>query len=410
MSEEKTSLKRSLGLGLLILYGVGTMLGAGIYVLVGKVAGYAGMHAPLSFIAAAIVAAFTALSYSQLSSMIPKSAGEVAFVEAGFKKRYLASIVGWLVVFSGVVSSASLATGFAGYLDTFIVLPHNFVEFLVILVLGLVAIWGIQESIILASVISIIEVGGLILIIVVSGHHLSDLPQRWEEVNLFSGKGDYSGFLLGSFLAFFAFIGFEDLANIAEESKNPQKNLPISILVSLAIVTVLYIVISLISVLALPLDELAASDAPLADIVKQESARLPAIMSVISMIAVVNGVLIQVIMCSRVLYGMSRQGLTKEIFGRVSKKTRTPIQATTTVLFLVLFAALLLPIVTLANTTSYIILFVFVMVNGALILLHKRKEEKSGKYIRVPKWVPWVGLTLCLFFLVLKTYIEITGA
>ena len=397
------SLRRSLGLGLLILYGIGTMLGAGIYVLVGKVAGYAGMLAPMSFIGAAIVATFTALSYSQLSSMIPKSGGEVAYVHEGFRKNYIASITGWLVIFSGVVSSASLATGFAGYLEIFIVLPSNLVEIAVIVILGGVAIWGIKQSVIAASVISIIEVGGLVLIISISGYHLNDLPERWNEINMLQKGADFKGFLLGAFLAFFAFIGFEDLANIAEEAKRPKRTLPISILVSLAIVTVLYVLISMISVLALPSAELAASDAPLAAIVAKENPRLPPVISIISMIAVVNGVLIQVIMCSRVLYGMSKQGLTHLIFKRVSPKTRTPVIATALVISMVLIFALFLPIVTLANTTSYIILLVFVAVNGSLIKLNS-KGGFNG--YRVPNWIPWVGLILCLAFLILKTLLE----
>ncbi|MDX1684424.1 MAG: amino acid permease [Saprospiraceae bacterium] len=406
MITQPTSLKRSIGLGLLTLYGIGTMTGAGIYVLVGKVAGYAGMSAPLAFILASVVAAFTAFSYAQLSSILPKSAGEVVYIQEGLGIRFISQLVGWLVVISGTVSSASLITGFAGYLDVLIVLPNTAVEVFMVLLLGGIVIWGVTTSVGVAALISLIEIGGLIVIIFIGAPYLIELPGHLSVIMDFSNFDLVKGMMLGSFLAFFAFIGFEDLANMAEETRNPTVNVPKSIVYSLVFVTVLYILVSTISVLALPLDKLGNSDAPLADFMLQENPRLTNLIVVISLVAVINGVLIQMIMCSRVLYGMARDGLAPEPLGRVSQFTRTPVIASIIVITMILLLTLWLPIVTLANTTSYVILIVFILVNASLIAMNKRGSAQKAP-IRIPEWIPWAGLILSFCFLLGKTILEL---
>ena len=222
----ETKLKRSLSLPFITFYGLGTILGAGIYVLVGEVAGRAGLFAPIAFLIAALIVGFTAVSYAELSARLPKSAGEAVYVQKAFNKKNLSLIIGLLVVFTGVMSSATLLNGFSGYFQLFFQIPHWVILTVGIILLGLLAAWGIMESVGTAMVITIIEVAGLLLIIGVAAGSFATLPERIPElIPSFDGT-IWLGIFLGSFLAFFAFIGFEDMVNVAEEVKDPQKNMP----------------------------------------------------------------------------------------------------------------------------------------------------------------------------------------
>ncbi|MCL1111065.1 APC family permease [Shewanella schlegeliana] len=386
---------RKIGLPLLTLYGLGTMLGAGIYVLVGKVAAYAGMLAPLSFIVAAIIAYVTALSYCELVSRFPQSAGEACYVEQGFHRRYFGIIVGYLVVFTGIVSSATLINGFVGYLNHFVELPRHFSISVMLVLLGLIAIWGIAESLWFAALITVIEVFGLLLVITIAGSALPatlDLQQAFiPESTLLLG-----GVLSGAFLAFYAFIGFEDMVNIVEEVKSPSKTMPRGIILAFISASLLYVIVALVAVFSLPLEQLAASDAPLKDILVRHHPLAGTLISVISLFAILNGILVQIIMAARVLYGMAHQERAPAFFAKVNSKTHTPIIATIIITAIVCFFALWLPIVTLAKTTSFIILIIFALVNLSLWRVQRqmvKNKENSRK-----GW-PITGALLCLFLL-----------
>lgn len=217
-------LRRRLGLALLVLYGTGITVGAGIYVLIGAVAGHAGVYTPWSFAVAAFVMALTVASYAELSTRYPVSAGEAAYVRAAFQSRSLSRAIGLLTVATGVVSSATVALGSAGYIQQFINLPRGPIVVIVVLVLGAVAAWGILESVVLASLFTLIEVGGLITIIVAgfrAGLPIASTIAHAPPLD----AAVLSGIGFGSLLAFFAFIGFEDLANIVEEAKIPHRDL-----------------------------------------------------------------------------------------------------------------------------------------------------------------------------------------
>jgi amino acid transporter len=387
---EPTPLKRSLSLPLLTFYGLGTILGAGIYVLVGKVALHAGPYVPVAFLVAALLTVFTALSYAELAARYPKSGGAAVYVQAGFHRQRLSVFVGFLLILTGMVSSATLVNGFVGYLHVFTDAPAWLVITLLVLGMGALAAWGIAESVAAAALITVIELGGLIFILVITGKHLADLPVRFAELVPPADLHVWNGIFLGAFLAFYAFIGFEDMVNVAEEAKEPIRNVPLAILLALGVATLLYFLVALAAVLALPAAELAQTEAPFALLYTQATGRAPTAISVISLFAVVNGALIQIIMASRVLYGMSREGWLHVALGRVHPVRRTPLLATALVALSVLVLALWLPLVTLARATSFITLVAFSLINLALLRIKRREPRPAGVRI-YPVWVPWAG-------------------
>ncbi|BAV34043.1 amino acid permease [Sulfuricaulis limicola] len=396
-------LKRTLSLAQLVLYGLGTILGAGIYVLVGKVAGLAGLYAPVSFIVAAVLAGLTGLSYAELSARYPRSAGEAVYVQEGLQRRVLSVLVGFLIILTGVVSAATIANGFVGYLHVFVPVPDWLAVTLLVLLLGALAAWGISESVMAASLITLFEVGGLILVILVAGDSLGTLPARLPELIPPPDTGVWLGIMLGAFLAFYAFIGFEDMVNVAEEVKDPGRILPLAIVITIVISTVLYLLVALVAVLALPPAELAQSRAPLALIYERATGSAPTLISLISIFAVVNGALIQIIMAARVLYGMSREGWLHRALGKVHARTRTPLLATAVATAIVLALALWLPLVTLAKATSFVILIVFALVNLSLVRI-KRKHPRPEGITIYPAWIPLAGFLSATGFVLFQLY------
>jgi amino acid transporter len=396
-------LRRSLSLPLITFFGLGTILGAGIYVLVGKVAGVAGMYAPLSFALAALTAALSAFVYMELCSRYPLSGGAAVYCEQGFRVRWLSILVGFLIVLSGRVSAATITKGFVGYFRVFFDWPDAVVIVGALGLLGLLAIWGIAQSTVAAAVATIIEVAGLLLIIAVSGDALGNLPERVGDLLPPMEGVAWQGIVLGGFLAFYAFIGFEDMVNVAEEVKDAQKMLPRAIILALGSATLLYFAIALISVLALPLDELAASRAPLALIYERSTGDPPTFMALIALFAVINGALIQIIMASRMLYGMSKEGWLPKAIGIVHPRTQTPIVATVLVVGAILLFALGLPLVTLAKVTSFALLVVFALIGIALIRIKRREPGGAGAYT-VPLWVPFGSVATAIVLLGFQVY------
>ncbi len=407
-TRHRPQLRRVLSLPLITFYGLGTILGAGIYVLIGKIAGIAGLYAPLAFLIAAAVAALTGFSYAELTSRYPRAGGESIYVQQGFGVRMLSTLVGLLVATAGLVSAATITHGFVGYLSVFIELPATPVIFAVVLVLGGLAIWGILESAWAAAIATMIEISGLLLIIAVASPSLATLSARWPELLPSADAAAWSGIMLGAFLAFYAFIGFEDMANVAEEVQDAARNLPRAILFSLALATLLYLLVALVAVLSLPPAQLAASAAPLALIFEHSTGYPPTLIAAISLFAVVNGALIQIIMASRMLYGMSAAGWLPGVLAQISPRTGTPVVATVIAASGVLLFALALPLATLAKATSTIVLVVFALVNLALIKIKRRDPAPSGARVYAG-WIPWGGLFLSLVLLFFHLVITILG-
>jgi len=399
MDPKHTSkLNRSVTLPMLVFYGLGNIFGAGIYVLIGKMAGLSGIYIPLSFLIACLVVTFTALSYAELSARYPMSAGEAVYINAGFKSPTLSTIVGLSIAFTGLLSSATILHGFHGYLNTFIQTPQIVTTVIVIILITAIAIWGISQSIAVTALLTLIETFGLSMIIYVGFDHIS-----WDSSTLASFMPPLelpvvNSIILGAFLAFYAFIGFEDMVNISEEVKDPTRTMPRAIITTLIIATVFYIIIALVSISVVPVDELKISNAPLAKVYETATHSKATILSAIAMFAVLNGALIQIIMVSRIFYGMSTQGWLPKFLGIVSSKTNTPINATIFAGLIVFILAMTLQLLTLAQSTSFLIFIIFTLVNIALIRIKRTAPHPEG-IKTYPMIIPIIAIVLNLILL-----------
>lgn len=395
----EAGLERKLSLTVLTWYGVGTIVGGGFYALIGDVAGHAGLLAPVSFLVASAIAALSAFSFAELSARYPFSGGEAYYVREGFRRQWLSTLTGWLVVATGVVSAATLARAVAGFTHELFSVPETWGIVAVVAGLALVAAIGIGESAALVSAITAIEVGGLLWILAASGETLAELPRRTAALAPSLSLSSLPGILSGAYLCFYSFVGFEDMVNLAEETRRPERNLPRAILLALGISTLLYVLVTLVAVLQVPLDELAASDTPLSLLLDRESHRNA--MTGIATLAGINGALVQIVMASRIVYGMARRGQTPRLFGRIHPRTRTPLEATFGGSLLVLILALWFPLTGLAQATSTALLAVFALVNLALWRI-KGREPVPEDAVRYPRVIPLAGFAACTAFLAFR--------
>ena len=392
------SLRRALGLWLLVFYGLGTIIGAGIYVLVGEVAGKAGMAAPVAFLLAGLLAALTGLTYAELAARFPEAAGAAAYVSEGLGSPMLARLTGFLVLFVGIVVAASLARGVAGYLTVFLALPQWLVAGAFVLSFTALACLGVRESVGLASVMTIVELAGLALVIAAGAPSLPDLPSRLHET-VPSTAAAWSGVGAGAFLAFFAFIGFESLANMGEEAKDAKRTLPRAIILSIVISTVVYVAVSLVAVLAVPIDQLARSTAPLSLILDASSWAPTELLAVIVVLAVPGGILIDMVMASRMLYGLARRGLVPAWLGHVNRRTQVPVVATLIAGSVAFVLAVGVPFSGLVTVTSTLTLLVFLAVNLALWRVQRRRLRPHDGF-DAPSWMAPTAAALCLVLIV----------
>ena len=396
-----TELVRTLSLTHAVLYGLGVTIGAGIYVLVGIAAGRSGMHAPLAFLLAAVTMGLTAASFAELGTRMPVSASEAAYVEAAFKRRFLSTAVGLLVIASATVSGATISAGSAGYIGVFLGLPDHWVIFAVVITMGAIASLATAQSITFAGIMTVIEVGGLLLIIVAGLGQGTEIVTRLPE--MLPAAGDSAAWLAipgTTLIAVFAFIGFEHLVNIAEEVKAPSRTLPRALFLTLGTTALFYMLVVWISVTAVPPDELAQSPAPLA-MVFQRLTGLPLVtMSAIAIVATLNGVVVHMIMISRVLYGMAKQGNLPQWLAGVSPRTGTPLLATAIGVAAILFLALAVPLAGLADLAARATLVIFAVVNLALIRIKLRGEKAPPGVFLCPLWIAFAGLVSSVLLLV----------
>lgn len=384
-------LKRSLSLTTLTLFGLGNIVGAGIYVLIGKVAGVSGYNAPLAFLVAMAIAALTALSYMELSSRYPDAAGVSAYIHGAFGSKILSLSVGILMVAGGIVSAGVLARGFGGYLSALLPIPQWLAAVLILIVLGVVALWGIGESAKLAVVFTIIELFGLGLIVWAGRGYLTDWGTSLSYLTSIDSNFGWNGVLVGAFLAFYAFIGFEDIVSVAEEVKHPRKIMPRAILFSLVIATVLYIAVVIVAIGAIPPNELAASHAPLSYVFIKTTGASAMLISLIGLCAAVNGILAHVIGTTRMMFGLAKHGWLYHRLAEVHMVRKTPVIATFLTVLLMIVLVIAMPIETLARLTSFLLLCIFILVNAALIAIKKRRYAHT-QVMEVPRWVPYAGL------------------
>jgi amino acid transporter len=389
---EVNSLKRVFGLTTLVIYGVGDILGAGIYAIVGKIAGLSGSAVWISFSVAMVVAALTALSYAELSGRFPKSGGVAYFVQKAFRIDWLSLLVGWLMFCTCLVSMATLSKAFAGYLTAFApMLPDSAIILALFLVLALVNFWGMRESSGLNIFCTTLEVSGLFLVIVVALLFLSG-GDGAAVAPVPTDQGlEWNFILQGAALAFYAFIGFEDIANVSEEVKDAERNVPKAILLSLGIAGIIYISVSWLAVRVISSTVLAASSAPLLEVVRRAQPEFPpVIFSVIALFAVLNTTLLNFVTASRLLFGMSREGLLPAWLGKLHPKRATPHRTFLIILPIAIFLALSGTLQFLAGTTATLILAMFCLVNLSLLLIKRREPREDG--FRVPALIPFLAL------------------
>lgn len=386
-------LARKLGGGALIIYGIGDILGAGIYALVGKVIGMAGVGAWVTFLLAALLATITGLSYAEMTARFPVSAGAAAFVRRAFTGRFMATFAGIMVLGTGLASAATVTVAFSNYLQQLIPFPPFIAQCLLILGVSFLSFWGIQESSRVNLVLTIIEVTGLLAVIAVGAYLLSGATSiELPSINLAEFK--FPAALAGVTIAFYAYIGFEDLANLAEECKNPQRDLPRAILVSIAVSTIIYMAVTLVLLFTVPLTEIGVSKTPL--LLVFEAAHLPKVQpsfALVAILAITNTGLINLIMASRLMYGMSEEGLLPKVFGRVHAGRQTPWVGVSVAGLIVAILVFTGGLKILAQTTSLLIVLVFFLVHLSLLQVKRRSPEHGG--FRIHPIFPIIGLVLC---------------
>ena len=389
-------MKREIGLFSVTSWGVGIILGAGIYVLIGEAAGIAGNSVWLSFIIGAVVASLTGLSYAELSSVFPRDAAEYVYVKIACGCEILSFMVGWLTILTGIISASTVALGFAGYFQGLFGIPRVLAALILIAVLSFVNFLGIKESTRMNILFTFVEAAGLALLIAIG---LSSLGR----VNLLEAPNGSSGILSAAALVFFAYLGFEDIVNIAEETKKPEKTIPRALIISVVITTFLYVLVALISVSLVDWRTLGLSNAPLASVASQvlgENAFT--VMSIIALFATSNTVLIMLVVGSRMIYGMAKEGAFPKVLSRVDPRKGTPRVAILATLLASVIFLFLGDLELVASLTSFGAFITFAFVNISLIYIRYRRADLKRPF-RAPLNVGrfpvtgFLGLLTCLF-------------
>lgn len=396
-AHDEPRLRRAVGLWLLVLYGLGVTIGAGIYVLIGETVARAGIHAPSAFVLSAVVMGFTAGSFAELSGRVPRAAGEAVYVEAAFGRAWLTRAVGGAVLVEAAIAAAAIALGSAGYMAEIVPLPRTALVVAIIFCMTAIAAWGIRESVLAAGIMTAVEVLGL-LAIIVAGFMVEPEATGPGRVALAfpTDPPALSGVLSASLLAFFAYIGFDDIVNLVEEARDPTRNIPRAIAITLVIVTLLYALVAVVAVRTVPAEVLGASDAPIGLLFERLTGLSPLAINLVAILATMNGVVIILVMAARVLYGLARTARLPAWLGAVSPRTRTPLNATLLVSAAVLVLALLAPLDRLAEVSSQLILAVFCLANLSLLRMKLRGDPPPPGGVRVPAPIPALGALSCI--------------
>ncbi|WP_084456375.1 APC family permease [Nocardia coubleae] len=390
-------LKRAVTTPLLYFFILGDILGAGVYVLVGSVARESGGAVWLPLVIALVLATLTAGSYAELATKFPRAGGSAHYVTRAFGPA-AGSFVGFCMLAAGVVSVGALARAFAGdYLQALVSVPVVVVVVVFLALLAALNIRGIRESLGANVAATLVEVGGLLLIIglglwvMLRGD--ADLS-RLTQVGT-AEQGAVGAVLAGSVLAFYSFVGFETSVNLAEEVKDPRRSYPTALFGALLTAGVVYALIGVVASAAVPTEKLAESSGPLLEVVRVAGEVPDWLFSVIALVAVANGALLTGIMSSRLAYGMARDGLLPSTLARILPGRRTPWVAILATSSVSLLLALTGEVDSLAATLVLLLLFVFGSVDAAVLVL--RREPGEPGHFRIPTVVPLLGLASCLF-------------
>jgi APA family basic amino acid/polyamine antiporter len=390
--ERATGLRRAIGPGVLTVFVVGDILGAGIYALVGEVGAEVGGAIWAAFLAAFALAVFTAFAYAELVSKYPRAAGAALYTNQAFGLPFVTFMVAFAVMSSGLASASTLSRAFAGdYLKEFVDVPLVAAALVFIVVVAAINLRGIAESVQINVVLTAVEVIGLVLILAVGVAALGEGSAEFSRNGDFK-EGESVFFLIvgGATLAFYAMIGFEDSVNVAEEVKRPSSAYPRALLLGIAIAGTLYLLVTLAASAVVPTGQLAGSDAPLLEVVEVGPLGIPAkLFSFIALMAVANSALINMIMASRIVYGMAEERIVSRVFGRILPSRRTPWVAIafTTALAMALISTGDLS--TLADTAVVLLLAVFALVNVAALVL--RRDPVEHEHFRAPSVFPAIG-------------------
>jgi basic amino acid/polyamine antiporter, APA family len=403
--EREGPLKRAISRNLLLLLVVGDVLGAGIYALVGEVGGRVGGAIWTAFALALGLALFTACAYAELVTKYPRAAGAALYVNKAWRQPLFTFLVAFTVMCSGLTSAATLARGFGGdYLSVFVDLPTVLVALLFIVAVALVNFRGIAESVRLNVALTTIELIGLLLVVVVGVAAIGEGggsidPGRALEFK--EGEAVLLAIMGGAGLAFFALIGFEDSVNLAEEAEQPSRSYPRALFGGLIIAGVVYLLVTVVASMAVPTERLAGSSGPLLEVVQIGPLSLPTkLFSAIALFALSNGALINMIMASRLVYGMSRERILPAALGRVDSSRQTPWVAIVMTTALAMILIVSGDLSDLADTTVLLLLLVFTAVNAAVLVL--RRDEVAHDHFRAPRVIPAIGAAVSLALITTK--------
>ncbi|MFI2783288.1 APC family permease [Streptomyces sp. ALB3] len=390
------ALKRAIGPKLLILFVIGDILGTGIYATTGKVAGKVGGALWLPFLIGFVVAILTAASYAELVGKYPRAAGAALYTQKAFKVPFLTFIVAFMVMCSGLSSASAAARAFSGdYLGEFTdALPPTLIAILFILALAAINLRGVSESVKANVVLTLVELSGLLVILSIGAYAvLTDGGEPSRLTDLETGGTAYAlitGVLGATALGFFAFVGFEDSVNMAEETHNPARTFPRAIFIGVAVTGTIYVLVALISSLLVDSRTLEGSSGPLLEVVKAGGLDFPPkLFALIALFAVTNSALINIMMASRLCYGMANERILPPAMGRVLARRRTPWVGIVFVTVLAVGLVSTGEIEGLGDTTSFLLLCVFAVVNIAVLVL--RKDRVDHHHFRTPTVLPVLG-------------------
>lgn len=406
-----------MGLVALVFYGVGDILGAGIYALIGKMAGVMGNAIWVAFLLSLLAAVLTGLSYASLGSRYPRAAGAAYVAQRAFGRPFVSHLVGLAVVASGLTSMAAQSHAFSGYLlgllgrappsvgaeppvEPALAMPEaSLAAWIAIILIFIAALtfinfWGIRQASWLNILFTSVEALGLFIVIAVGARYWGSVDYLEVPPSASGGTGELTAALVfqGAVLTFYAFIGFEDMINVTEEVKDPRHNYPIAVVLALAITGAIYLAVSITAVSVVPYPILNASGEPLVTVVTAAEPGFPrGVFSFIALFSITNTALLNYIMGSRVIYGMARDGLLPRPLGAVHPVQRTPHRAILALMVVVTVLAISGEIRTLASATSVLLLGVFIVANASLLVLKRRPAEPRGAF-EIPSAVPLGGI------------------
>lgn len=413
-NDEQPALKQTLGFWQIAFYGLGSMLGAGIYALIGRASETLGNAVWLAFIVAMIAALLTGLSYASVGSRYPRAGGAAYVTHRAFDKAWLSYVVGIAVMMSGLTSMATGSQAIAETLQRALGLSVDakWLAIAFVALVGAVIYRGIRESMWANIICTVVEASGLLFIIVVGlpywgGVDYLEMPPRAEGASSFTALI----VLQGAVLTFFSFIGFEDILNVGEEVKDARRNLPRGLIAAMVAATLIYMAVAITAVSVVPWAQLAKSTTPLMDVAHTAAPwfrGIDTVFVVITVFAIGNTALLNYLMGSRLLYGMSRQNLLPAALGRVHPIRNTPHIAVIFLFFIVATLILAGGVKDLAEATVLLLLAVFTVVNIALLRLKLRKSEPAGGF-EVPAFVPLLGAIVCASLIAVRVHSGITS-